>query len=35
MVADRDVEEPLARRFLGRLPPEVVGRLRVEGERAD
>jgi len=35
MVADRDVEEALARSFLGRLPPEVVGRLRAEGERAD
>jgi CRP/FNR family transcriptional regulator, cyclic AMP receptor protein len=35
MVADRDVEEALARSFLGRLPPEVVARLRSEGERAD
>ena len=35
MVADRDVEEALARSFLGRLPPEVVARLRAEGERAD
>jgi CRP/FNR family transcriptional regulator, cyclic AMP receptor protein len=35
MVADRDVEEALARSFLGRLPQELVARLRVEGERAD
>lgn len=35
MVADRDVEEALAGSFLGRLPPEVVARLRAEGERAD
>jgi CRP/FNR family transcriptional regulator, cyclic AMP receptor protein len=28
------VEEALARSFLGRLPPEVVARLRSEGERA-
>jgi CRP/FNR family transcriptional regulator, cyclic AMP receptor protein len=35
MVTDRDVEEALARSFLGRLPPEVVARLRSEGERAD
>jgi len=35
MVADRDVEEALARSFLGRLPPEVVAMLRSEGERAD
>jgi CRP/FNR family cyclic AMP-dependent transcriptional regulator len=34
-VADRDVEDALARSFLGRLPPEVVARLRSEGERAD
>jgi CRP/FNR family transcriptional regulator len=34
MVADRDVEEALARSFLGRLPPEVVARLRAEAERA-
>jgi CRP/FNR family transcriptional regulator, cyclic AMP receptor protein len=34
-VADQDVEEALARSFLGRLPPEVVARLRLEGERAD
>jgi CRP/FNR family transcriptional regulator, cyclic AMP receptor protein len=35
MVADRDVEVALAGSFLGRLPPEVVMRLRSEGERAD
>ena len=35
MVADRDVEEALARSFLGGLPPEVVARLRAEGERAE
>jgi CRP/FNR family transcriptional regulator len=35
MAADRDVEEALARSFLGRLPPDVVARLRSEGERAD
>jgi CRP/FNR family transcriptional regulator, cyclic AMP receptor protein len=35
MVADRDAEEALARSFLGRLPPDVVARLRSEGERAD
>src|SRR6266487_1162690 len=35
MVADRDVEEALARSFLGRLPPEVVASLRSAGERAD
>ncbi len=34
-MADQDVEEALARSFLGRLPPEVVARLRSEGERAD
>jgi CRP/FNR family transcriptional regulator, cyclic AMP receptor protein len=34
-VADQDVEEALVRSFLGRLPPEVVARLRSEGERAD
>ena len=34
-MADRDVEVALAGSFLGRLPPEVVVRLRVEGERAD
>jgi CRP/FNR family cyclic AMP-dependent transcriptional regulator len=35
MVADRDVEEALARSFPGRLPPEVVARLRSAAERAD
>lgn len=35
MVADRDVEVALAGSFLGRLPPEVIMRLRAEGERAD
>jgi CRP/FNR family transcriptional regulator len=35
MVADQDVEEALARSFLGRLPPDLVARLRSEGERAD
>jgi CRP/FNR family transcriptional regulator len=34
-VADRDVEEALARSFLGRLPPDVVATLRSDGERAD
>ena len=34
-MADRDVEVALAGSFLGRLPPEVVTRLRSEGERAD
>ena len=34
-MADRDVDDALARSFLGRLPPEVVARLRSEGERAD
>jgi CRP/FNR family transcriptional regulator len=34
-VADQDVEEALTRSFLGRLPLEVVARLRSEGERAD
>ncbi len=34
-MADQDLEEALARSFLGRLPPEVVARLRSEGERAD
>ena len=34
-MADQDVEEALTRSFLGRLPPEVVARLRSEGERAD
>ena len=34
-MADQDVEAALARSFLGRLPPEVVARLRSAGERAD
>src|SRR6478609_10089906 len=34
-VADRDVDDALARSFLADLPAEVVGRLRAEGERAD
>ena len=34
-MADQDVEEALTRSFLGRLPLEVVARLRSEGERAD
>ena len=34
-MADQDVEEALTRSFLGKLPPEVVARLRSEGERAD
>lgn len=34
-MADQDVEEALTGSFLGRLPPEVVERLRSEGERAD
>ena len=34
-MADQDVEEALVRSFLGGLPPEVVARLRSEGERAD
>jgi CRP/FNR family transcriptional regulator, cyclic AMP receptor protein len=34
-VADREVEDALARSFLADLPVEVAGRLRAEGERAD
>ena len=34
-VVDRDVDDALARSFLAGLPPELVGRLRDEGERAD
>jgi CRP/FNR family transcriptional regulator len=34
-VADRDVDDALAHSFLADLPPELVGRLRAEGERAD
>jgi CRP/FNR family transcriptional regulator, cyclic AMP receptor protein len=34
-VADQEVDDALVRSFLGALPPEVVGRLRAEGERDD
>jgi CRP/FNR family cyclic AMP-dependent transcriptional regulator len=34
-MADREVEDALAHSFLAGLPPELVGRLRDEGERAD
>jgi CRP/FNR family transcriptional regulator, cyclic AMP receptor protein len=34
-VVDGEVDSALARSFLAGLPPEVVGRLRAEGERAD
>jgi CRP/FNR family transcriptional regulator len=34
-VVDRDVDDALERSFLWTLPPELVGRLRAEGERAD
>jgi CRP/FNR family transcriptional regulator, cyclic AMP receptor protein len=34
-VVDQEVEDALARSFLAELPPEVVGSLRAEGERAD
>jgi len=34
-VADREVDDALAHSFLADLPPEVVGRLRAEGERTD
>jgi CRP/FNR family transcriptional regulator, cyclic AMP receptor protein len=34
-MADRAVEDALAHSFLAGLPPELVGRLRDEGERAD
>lgn len=34
-MTDREVEDALAGSFLADLPPEVVGRLRMEGERAD
>jgi CRP/FNR family transcriptional regulator, cyclic AMP receptor protein len=33
-VADREVDDALARSFLADLPAELVGRLRAEGERA-
>jgi CRP/FNR family transcriptional regulator len=34
-VADREVEDAVARSFLRRLPAELVARLTAEGERAD
>jgi CRP/FNR family transcriptional regulator len=34
-MADQEVEDALARSFLAGLPPELVGGLRDEGERAD
>jgi CRP/FNR family transcriptional regulator len=34
-VVDPDVDEALARSFLVKLPQDLVGRLRAEGERAD
>ena len=34
-MADRDIEDALARSFLADLPPELTGRLRADGERAD
>jgi CRP/FNR family transcriptional regulator, cyclic AMP receptor protein len=34
-MVDREVEDALARSFLADLPPELVGRLAAEGERAD
>jgi CRP/FNR family cyclic AMP-dependent transcriptional regulator len=34
-MADQDVDDALARSFLADLPPELAGRLRAEGERAD
>jgi CRP/FNR family cyclic AMP-dependent transcriptional regulator len=34
-VVDRDVDDALAQSFLSQLPPELVARLRAEGERAD
>src|SRR5499427_10670564 len=34
-MADREVDDALARSFLADLPSELVGRLRAEGERAD
>ena len=34
-VADRDVDDALARSFLAELPAELAGSLRAEGERAD
>jgi len=34
-MAGRDIDDALARSFLADLPPELAGRLRTEGERAD
>jgi CRP/FNR family transcriptional regulator, cyclic AMP receptor protein len=34
-MADRDVDNALERSFLADLPPDLAGRLRAEGERAD
>ena len=34
-MADREIDDALARSFLADLPPELTGRLRAEGERAD
>jgi len=34
-MADREVEDALARSFLAGLPPELVGQLRDDGERSD
>jgi CRP/FNR family transcriptional regulator len=34
-MADRDVDDALARSFLADLPPELAERLRAKGERAD
>ena len=34
-MADQDVDQALAHSFLADLPPELTGRLREEGERAD
>jgi CRP/FNR family transcriptional regulator, cyclic AMP receptor protein len=34
-VADREVDDALARSFLAELPPELASRLRAAGERAD
>ena len=34
-MADREVDDALARSFLADLPRELAGKLRAEGERAD
>ena len=34
-MVDRDIEDALARSFLAKLPAELVGKLREDGERAD